>query len=190
MWDRAYDKTAVLQLIVPAKNEISTSTNKATQTSGQGVAIGYNTGLGTGEAPTGHWIALPGMNRSINIYSAENNLTITASGMLQLNNTTAGTNNQSHSYAIGLFVDDHLYSVRTFVITGRNGMTFLSQSWDIKANFDNLPPGNHAFSIYVRTRSNLAGNATELTWVGSAAGCSNINNDMAKGNLSVQSQQF
>lgn len=190
-WQRAYDKPGVLQLIVPVKNDTNSSTGGATQNSGLGGATGYTAGLTTGELKTAHnWVAIPGLSRTINVVSAVNSITVGGSGTLQLNNATPGTDDQGHSFAIGIFVNDKLFSVRTYIATGDYGMTCLANSFDIKANLQNVPIATYKIEVYAVTRASLTGNATTLTWAAPAASCTNLNAFMTQSNLSLQSQQF
>ena len=192
-WRRAYDQPGVLQLIVPVKNDVNSSTSGASQSSGTGTATAYTTGLTTGESPTAHsWVLVPGLSKTINIYSAANSITVSASGMLQVNNTTT-TSDQTHSYAVGIFVNNKLFSVRTYIASGDSGMSCLGQSFDIKANLENIPVDTYQINVYAITRARLSpttGTAEVLTWAAPASGCSNLNTFITRNNLAVQTQQF
>lgn len=191
-WERAFDKKSVLEIIVPAVNEVQSSTGGASQETATGGPVGYTVGLNTGESPTSRpWVALPGMSKTINIFSATNTTTITASGTIQASNTAVTSENQVHSYAVGIFINNKLYSVRLFILNGKQGMTCLADSFDIKANTRDLPTGNYTISVYAITRSELLGGTDIiLNWGQPAVSCNNLNSDMAKGVLTLQTQQF
>ncbi|GEM_PF-618907 len=187
-WRRLMDTPGVMELIVPIKNETSTSTSGVSQATATGQPVAYTIGELSTVRP---WLKVPGMDKTISITSANNNITIIGSVPLQLNNSGTDNTYETHSFAIGIFVDNQLASVRPFIITGPTRLTCVAQTSEIKVNLTNLPVGNHAIEIFVITRNILSGNASTLTWATPASGCTSYQNAfMTKGNLSVQSQQF
>lgn len=190
-WERLFDKRAVLELIVPATNELSSSNSGANQQTATGGAVGYQVGLTNGEGPGTRWKALPGLSKTLVINSATNTTTITGSGTIQINNTTVTSADQVHSFAIGIFVNNRLYSVRPYVLNGRRGMTCLTDSFDIKVNAHNLPVGSYDISVYATTRNQLSGGTDIiLNWDMPAGTCTNLNAFMTQGILTTQNQQF
>ncbi len=186
-WRRLMDVPGVMELMVPVKNYSSASTGGASQGTGVGTAVGYTIGEHFSVRP---WVKVPGMERTINIYSADNNVTIVGSIPLQINNSGTENTYDVHSYAVGLFVNDRLVSVRPFVMSAVTRMNCAIKSVEIKTNLSNLTAGNHKVEMYVITRSDLVGSATTLTWGAPATGCTTQNGFMATGNISVQTQQF
>ena len=187
-WRRLMDTPGVMELMVPIRNETSTSTGGASQATATGQPVAYT----IGEAPTVRsWVKVPGMQKTISIYKTSNNITIIASVPLQLNNSGSGSSYDTHSFAVGIFVDNKLASVRPFIISGPTSLTCIAQSSEIKTDLANLSVANHTIEIYVITRNILDGNATHLTWTTPASGCTSYHNAfMTTGNLSVQTQQF
>lgn len=190
-WERSYDKNAILELIVPAVNTMQPSTSGVSQTTGTGGAVGYTVGLNTGELTTDHaWVALPGLSKVLTITSATNTTTITGSGTLQITNTTANAT-QIHSYSIGIFINNRLFSVRPIILNGRQGMTCMAEGFDIKANVQNLPVGSYTVAVYAITRAQISGGGgIVLNWLQPASGCTNLNAFMTNGMLTLQNQQF
>lgn len=186
-WRRLMDVPGTMELIVPVKNETGTSSGGASQATGTGTPVAYTIGELSTVRP---WVKVPGLDKQITIYSATNNVTIIGSVPLQINNSGNNNTFDVHSYAIGIFRNNQLVSVRPFSINAATRMNCAIEASEIKVNLSNLPVGQHNIEVFVITRSKLSGTATSLTWATPATGCSNLNGFMTRGNISIQTQQF
>lgn len=186
-WRGVLDINIINARLVP----IRTNTCKATDGGSQDVGTGKPVPYIIGEGPEAHkWVEIPGLSKIVNIKSNKNEGTIVVDGMIQDNNT--GSEKSSNSYAIGLFLDDKLFTVRTYVVNSSNNSPCAYQAFNLKSNVYNLTKGKHKFSIYAITRSLLSGDATTLTFGAANSGCKSgtyLSGLMSRGQMAVQIQE-
>ena len=191
-WKPFLDINTINNRLIVTKNHNYTATNGVWQNTGTGGAVPYT----IGENPTVRpWLQIPGGSKTINYTKNNNETSIYFEGMIQDNNS--GFDYSENSYAIGLFVDGKLHSVRTFVLTAPINSECAYDIFSLKSNVYNLPAGNHTFSVYAITRAQLSGDANTLTFGIGNNGCSlpagwtpYLSNDMTRLKVSVQIQEF
>lgn len=188
-WQKLSTEDDVLKKLRPTEIFIDTSDRGVSQAENTGGAVGYT----IGESPSDHkWVKMSGLQNNITLSTSRNNITISTEGMVQLDNTSNYNGVQSHTFSIGIFIDNALFSVRSYYLDAYGGMTCLSKIFDIKATAQNLSAGNHVVDVYAITRARQSGsNNSNLTWGGPASGCTNINaSPMAEGVMAIYLQEL
>ena len=204
-WNKMTTQDDVLQKVVPTKHLIDTSTSGAVQNSDQGKAKQYNEG---DDPITNGWAKIPGLEKTVTVSKSKSNVTILTEGMVQWNIAALPSGVFSQTFAVGVFIDNKLYSVRSYYIDGYSQMGCLAQIFDIKVIAENLSIGDHKIEVYAITRSQQSpvpgrqGHGT-LTWGAASAPklpgdndprtatCSNINTSpMAEGVMAIYIQEF
>jgi len=104
----------------------------------------------------------------------KNNTVITFTGMLQLNNTSAGTANLN--FGLGIFVDNKLISSKSASLVADNTCAF--QEFTMTGLVDDLTVGNHTITLAVMNRS--ANTTASVHYGQKASSCTSISNDEAK----------
>ena len=134
-----------------------------------------------GEAPSAHeWQLVPNLSQNITINKPVNQISITASGIAQINSTNT---NSFMSYSLGIFIDDKLAGVRNFIITGTQSCLY--NDFNLSFNFNNLSIGNHKVEIYETLR--VRNITTQTISIGARhSSCSNIDSSMDKSLLNIQ----
>lgn len=206
MWEPVFSEIILKEKVVPVRTENSVSTAGITQNSASGGAVAYDLNE---LSSVRSWVKIPGLGKTVTLSSAANNVSIMAEGIVQLNNTsynectsrkgngecqTPGNytdNVESQSFAVGVFVNGQLKSVRTYLIDGYKYNTCMSQIFNIKVNLENVATNTPLnMEIMAITRSKLDGQASQMTWASNASGCSSVNGFMGRGTMSVQTQNF
>lgn len=125
----------------------------------------------------------------ITVSKATNSNLVTVEGMSQINNTTSAS---SFQFAIGVFVNeggvDKLKLVRKYHAYSTSA-SCLWRKFDLSGVFENLTVGNHTIKLYAYNLPKMSNNYTNITYGGNAGTCSNINEQMAKIFLTVQSAE-
>lgn len=180
VWNKNFELEDALEYVAQTSNLSANSTTKT-------VAPGFpanNTTFNFESGTTG-WIDL---NVSIDVHPTKttNSVFISGEGMAQLNNETQSN---SFAFAIGLFVDGKLKIVRKF---GYDEPTSCSwRKFNVSGIFFNITPNtNHQVKLYAYNLpvSNTTGGGygTSLTYGGGAGSCVNLNEDIARINLTAQ----
>ncbi|MFC7348171.1 hypothetical protein ACFQO9_15745 [Chryseobacterium zhengzhouense] len=129
----------------------------------------------SGSALSSPWVEITdGSSFNFTVDRPVNNIVVTFTGMLQLNNTsTAGSD---LTYGLGIFVDDKLVSSKSATMNVDNTCAF--QEFTITGLGDNLSVGNHTLRLAVMNRSSTT--TATVSYGQKASGCTNISNDEAK----------
>ncbi|MGV4438086.1 hypothetical protein ACQ1PL_01120 [Ornithobacterium rhinotracheale] len=188
-WRSIIDENTINSNLLPIKHSYSLSSPYAFQKAGLGTPVPYY----IGESPTDHeWISIPGMEKTIEITSQNNQSTILVEGMVQSDNS--GVDHSSNSYAIALFVDGSLWTTRTYILNVSYNRPCGYHLYNLKSNTYNLPPGKHIFKVYAITRNKLRGDAKTLSFGSPNKDCMKSDNDisqfMSQGSLYIQTQEF
>lgn len=136
-----------------------------------------------GEAPAVHDFQLiPGLSKQISVFSAQNTVSITGSGVAEVN--SVGNAEVFMSYSIGLFVDSKLAGVRNFIITGNDNCLY--NDYNVFFTLNNLTVGtNHL--IELRETLRVTDNAAQsITFGGKHASCTNLSPLMDKTIMNIQ----
>ncbi|MGQ1944670.1 hypothetical protein [Ornithobacterium rhinotracheale] len=186
-WRSIIDENTINSKLLPVKHSYSLSSEYADQPAGLGRPDPYN----IGEETSAHkWVLIPGLEKTINITSKENNSTILVEGIVQADNGTY--NHSSNSFAVGLFIDGRLKTTRTYIVDASYNRPCGYKVFNLKSNVYDLEPGNHKISVYAITRNKLHGDAKTLSFGSPNKNCTNINNlspIMSKGSLYIQTQE-
>lgn len=123
------------------------------------------------------WLKIPETGNlpfNIIIDRAKNNSVITLTGMVQLGNTGAGTENRNVNYGLGIFVDNKLISSKAVSLSTDTLCGF--QEFTITGFVDDLTVGTHTITFGAMNRSGNAG-STLLYFGRQSGGCDNLSND-------------
>ncbi|MGQ1928250.1 hypothetical protein [Ornithobacterium rhinotracheale] len=188
-WRSIIDENTINSKLLPVKHSYSLSSEYADQPAGLGRPDPYN----IGEETSAHkWVLIPGLEKTINITSKENNSTILVEGIVQADNGTY--NHSSNSFAVGLFIDGRLKTTRTYIVDASYNRPCGYKVFNLKSNVYDLEPGNHKISVYAITRNKLHGNANTLSFGTPNKNCLNSKNRitsfMSEGSLYIQTQEF
>ena len=135
-----------------------------------------------GEAPSAHdWNLLPGLSKTISIYSPNNSIGVTTSGIVQIN--SAVTEDTFMSFGIGLFIDNKLVQVRNFIISGKEYCLY--NDFNIFFNLSNLAVGDRKVEIYGSLRVTTVG-TQRINFGAKDSTCSNLNSSMDKSLMNIQ----
>jgi hypothetical protein len=136
-----------------------------------------------GEAPTAHdWQLIPGLTQQINLYSPQNTISITGSGIAQVNSATS--DNTFMTYSIGLFVDSKLAGVRNFLISGNDACLY--NDYNVFFTVSNLSVGgNHLIELRETLRVSEV-STQSITFGGKHSSCSNLSPLMDKSLMNIQ----
>lgn len=162
--------------ILRAETTVSTGgVNDASPITG----VSYN----LGEAPSAHdWQLIPGLSKQINVFSPVNTVSITGSGVAQVNSTAS--DNTFMSYSIGLFVDSKLAGVRNFIITGNDPCLY--NDFNVFFNVKNITTGtNHLIELRETLRVTEVGTQS-ITFGAKHSACSNLSPLMDKSLMNIQ----
>lgn len=162
--------------IIRSETLISTSgVNDSTPISG----IPYTLGEGYTEH---EWQLIPGLTSSINVFSPTNTVSITGSGVVQVN--SLATENTFISYSIGLFVDSKLAAVRNFIISGNDDCLY--NDFNVYFTVKDISIGsNHLFEL--RETLRVTEVATQnITFGSKNSSCSNLSPLMDKSLMNIQ----
>lgn len=135
-----------------------------------------------GEAPAVHDFQLiPGLSKNISLISPVNTISVTGSGIVQIN--SAASENTFMSYSVGLFVDSKLTAVRNFIISGND--TCLYNDFNVFFNVSNLSATGHL--IELRETLRVREVATQsITFGAKHTACSNLSPLMDKSLMNIQ----
>lgn len=136
------------------------------------------------EPPSAHdWQLIPGVTKTIEITSPNNEIGFFVSGVVQRNRREQGD-----SYAIAIFVDGELKATRGFILNGSN---CAYNNFNVEGVLKNLSVGSHTFEVRETYRSELRnGNTTaELSFGGRHTQCSNLNDELARTIMNIQVTQ-
>lgn len=162
---------------------IKTTTAVSTSTITDSGPNGANT-YSNDEAPSAHdWKLIPNLSKTIDIYSAVNNVSINVGGIVQVNSSSATAN--SHSYAVAIFIDNKLASARNFIISGNTACLY--NDFNIFMSKNNLSVGSHTIAVYQTYRVNLSNTSgATLSFGGRLGTCTNLSDDMSRSILNIQ----
>lgn len=121
------------------------------------------------------WTTVPGMSKDITITQANNTVFVINEGMVQANNNNVDLS-KTYTYAIGVFLDGVLVSVRNYSV--RYARSNQYDFFSINTLFKNLSVGTHSIKTYVSMRANDYSSSTQWRFGGSLA--STTNTDMTK----------
>lgn len=178
-WNPLLNTTNIYKYLGIVRTENAISTSGVNDNS----AIG-GVSFALGEVPSLHDFQLiPGLSKTISLYSGQNTLSVTASGIAQVNSLTTNSTTVFQSYSIGLFVDSKLAGVRNFLISGTE--VCLYNDFNIFFNINNLAPGNHLIEIRETLRVN-ANSSHSITFGSKHAACNNLSAIMDKSLMNIQ----
>ncbi|ACU07021.1 hypothetical protein FIC_00563 [Flavobacteriaceae bacterium 3519-10] len=176
-WNPILDTTNIYKYLGIVRSESAVSTagvNDASTISGVSYTLG--------EAPSAHdWQLIPGLAKTISIYSLQNTVSISGSGVAQVNTVSGG--NTFMSYSIGLFVDSKLKSVRNFIITGKKNCLY--NDFNVYFNVEMDTTGNHLIELRETLRVNQT-SSQSITFGAKHASCSNLSPLMDKSIMNIQ----
>lgn len=133
-------------------------------------------------APTATgWVQIPNISQVIDIYSPQNNVTININGIVQ--GTTVNTSN---SYAIAIFLNDQLKTVRNYIFDIPSNCTY--NDFNLMSTLKDLPVGQNTIKVYAIYRAQVgssASNAT-LSFGDKISTCTNLTSDMARTVMNIQ----
>jgi hypothetical protein len=177
-WNPYLNTTNIYKYLRIIRTETLTSTsgvNDASQITG----VSYD----MGEAPTAHdWQLIPGLTQQINLYSPQNTISITGSGIAQVNSATS--DNTFMTYSIGLFVDSKLAGVRNFLISGNDACLY--NDYNVFFTVSNLSVGgNHLIELRETLRVSEV-STQSITFGGKHSSCSNLSPLMDKSLMNIQ----
>lgn len=161
--------------IVRSQSSISTSgVNDSSPITGVSYTLG--------EAPSAHdWQLIPGLTQTISLFSPQNTVSVSGSGIVQVN--SQASENTFMSYSVGLFVDSKLTGVRNFLINGNEACLY--NDFNVYFNVSNLSTGNHV--VELRETLRVTEVATQSITFGSKhSACSNLSSLMDKSMMNVQ----
>lgn len=135
-----------------------------------------------GEFPSAHdWQLIPGMSKTIEIVSANNNVSVSVGGLVQANTDASA---QTYSYAIGIFIDGKLAAARNFHLSGSTSCLYSDFNVFMTAN--NLPVDEHTIEVRETFRVDLNNKGKSLRFGEKIASCNNISTDMSRSLMHIQ----
>lgn len=179
-WNPSLDTANIYKYLGIVRSESAVSTggvNDSTPITG----VSYT----MGEAPSVHDFQLiPGLSKTISIYSPQNTVSVSGSGIVQVN--SAASDNTFMSYSVALFVDSQLAGVRNFLINGNENCLY--NDFNVYFNINNLGVGNHL--IELRETLRVTQVATQSITFGSKhSACNNLSPLMDKSIMTVQTSE-
>ncbi len=137
-----------------------------------------------GSSPTANpWKQIPNINKNVNIFSPTNNVTINVNGIVQVQNPN--NNTTTNSYAVGVFIDDKLTTVRNYIITAPSSCTYMD--FNIMSTAENLSVGSHNVKVYAILRNNTNNSNVPTLYFGDKIStCTNLSSDMARTIMNIQ----
>lgn len=179
-WNPSLDTANIYKYLGIVRSESAVSTggvNDSTPITG----VSYT----MGEAPSVHDFQLiPGLSKAISIYSPQNTVSVSGSGIVQVN--SAASDNTFMSYSVALFVDSQLAGVRNFIINGNENCLY--NDFNVYFNINNLSVGNHL--IELRETLRVTQVATQSITFGSKhSACNNLSSLMDKSIMTVQTSE-
>lgn len=176
-WDPLVDSRNVYAYAGIVRTEMVESTAGITDSSVNGAAT-YT----IGESPSAHdWQLIPGMSKTIDIVSANNNVSVSVGGLVQAD---TNSDQQTYSYAIGIFVDGKLAAVRNFILSGST--TCLYSDFNVFMTASNLSVDSHTIEVYETYRVDLNNKGKALRFGEKVASCNNISTDMSRSLMHIQ----
>lgn len=178
-WNPLINSTNVYKYLGIVRSLTSVSNARFGDTSENGAAM-----YSIGEGPSAHdWQQIPNLTQSFEIYSPVNNISVNVGGTVQATSDNGG--NTTHSYAIAVFVDDQLASVRNYIISGNGNCLY--NDFNLFMIKNNLSTGIHTVKVFETYRVNLQSNTNPVLSFGEKhPSCSNISSDMSRTILNVQ----
>lgn len=176
-WNPLLNTTNIYKYLGIVRTDNSTSTSGINDNSPI-TGISYN----LGEAPNVHDFQLiPGLTKTISLYSGINTVSITGSGIAQVN--SAASENTYLTYSIGLFVDSKLAGVRNFIISGNEDCLY--NDFNVFFNVNNLTIGNHLLELRETLRVTQVATHS-ITFGSKHSACSNLSSIMDKSIMNIQ----
>lgn len=179
-WNVLLDSTNIYAYLGIINSTTITSNAAITDNTRNG-AVQYT----IGEIQSAHeWQLIPNLSTNINLYSANNNITVNVNGVVQVVNTSSEPTT-TNSYAIAIFVDDKLASVRNFIINAAAQCTY--NDFNEMLTIQNLSLGTHSIKVYETFRTNVENDSNPtLTFGDKASTCNNLTTDMARTIMNIQ----
>ncbi len=178
-WNPLINSTNIYKYlgIIKTLSRVSNATITDTTTNG---AVSYTIGEG---ASAHDWQLIPNLSQDFDIYSPVNNISVNVGGTVQATSSNGG--NTSHSYAMAIFIDDQLASVRNYFISGSGNCLY--NDFNLFMTKNNLSIGNHNVKVYETYRVNIGNNTDPvLSFGGKNSTCTNISTDMSRTILNIQ----
>ena len=162
-------------------NSVTTISNAAVNIGTPTGANRYNIDSAPGDTD---WQEIPNLTQNIDIYSPKNDVTININGVVQ--GTNGNNGNSTNSYAIAIFVDGKLKTVRNFILGLPTTCTY--NDFNLMSTLKDLAVGTRTIKVYAIYRAQVtsgASNAT-LAFGDKRSNCSNLTSDMARTVMNVQ----
>ena len=176
-WNPILDTTNIFKYLGIVRSESAISTGGVNDSSPI-TGVSYT----MGESPSAHdWQLIPGLSKTISLYSGQNTVSISGSGIAQIN--SAAYENTFMSYSVALFVDSKLSGVRNFMITGKQSCLY--NDFNVYFNVSNLSTGNHLIELRETLRVTEI-STQSITFGAKHASCSNLSPLMDKSLMSIQ----
>lgn len=177
-WNPYLNTTNIYKYLRIIRSETLTSSSGVNDNSPIG-GVSYN----LGEAPSAHeWQLIPGLSKQISVYSPTNTISVTGSGVAQVN--SSASDNTFMSYSIGLFVDNQLSAVRNFIISGNNDCLY--NDFNVFFTVNNLTIGSNHL-VELRQTLRVTEIASQSINFGSKhSSCSNLSPLMDKSLMNIQ----
>lgn len=180
-WEPMVDSRNVYAYAGIVRTEIAQSTAAYQDTSITG-ANSYS----IGDAPGNTWKQIPGMIKVFDVFSPNNNLSISVGGTVQAKSQAV---QQAHSYSVAIFIDNKLAAVRNFVLQGNTECLY--SDFNVFMTATNLTAASHTVEVRETYRADNANGTPQnnpggLVFGGKHPDCANINNDMARTLMSIQ----
>lgn len=176
-WNPILDTTNIFKYlgIVRSESAVSTSgVNDSTPITGVSYTLG--------ESPSAHdWQLIPSLSKTISLYSGQNTVSISGSGVAQVNSSS--WDNTFMSYSIALFVDNKLSGVRNFIINGNKSCLY--NDFNVFFNVSNLSTGNHLIELRETLRVTEV-ISQSITFGSKHSACNNLSPLMDKSLMSIQ----
>ena len=179
-WNPSLDTTNIYKYLGVVRSESAVSTGGVTDSTPI-TGISYT----LGESPSAHDFQLiPGLSKTISVYSPQNTVSVSGSGIVQVN--SAASQNTFISYSIALFVDSQLAAVRNFLLNGNENCLY--NDFNVYFNINNVSVGNHL--IELRETLRVTEIASQSIAFGSKhSACSNLSPLMDKSIMTVQTSE-
>lgn len=132
------------------------------------------------------WKQIPGVEKTIQVNSQNNTVSVNVNGIVQVKQSNS-TNTSTTSYAIGIFVNGKLKSVRNFILKGDTDCNY--GDFNILYTAKDLDPSvNHKIKVYEIYRTNVddTNYTPTLTFGGKNSLCSNLSDNMARTVMNIQ----
>lgn len=180
-WNPLLNSTNIYKYLGIVRTETAVSTASAvdnTPTTGVSYTLG--------EAPSSHdWKLIPGLSKTISLFSPNNSISVISSGLTQINSTSS--EDTFMSYAIGLFIDNKLAGVRNFIISGKADCLY--NDFNVFFNLSNLAVGDRKVEIYESLRVTTV-STQRINFGSKDTSCNNLNSSMDKSLMNIQISEF